>query len=478
MANAGILRAGPLAAAACVAAALLSSLLPFAPVFDVWAWLAWGREVAGLELETAGGPSWKPLPVLITTPLSVLGDAAPAAWLIVARLGWLAAAALAWRLAARLAREDGRRAAIAAGALAATGVVLLFDPLTPWLRQFAGGLSEPLLATLVLAAVDRHLDRRAGQAFALWLLASLLRPEAWPFVAVAAWIAWRAASGRGRAAIAAGVALVPALWLIPDLIGSGDALTGADRARVDGASAAGAWDAVERSAGAVMVALWIGAAVAVASSVRRGEQAVPTIAAGAVAWMVIVAAMAALGFAGLARFLAPAAAAVCVLGAVGLVRTAIAVPRAASPRARAAAIGAAVVVGLAFSAQAAQRAAELPGVWRDSLSFGREVDELFALVDTVGRDRITDCGDRIYVSDLLVQTALAGKLERPLDAVAVRRASLPRAGVIVVGPAATRPARRLADAGGERVGRSGPWTAYAVSCDSGWPIAGVSGARR
>ena len=41
------------------------SLLPYLPVYDPWAWLIWGRELLHGGLETAAGPSWKPLPVLI-----------------------------------------------------------------------------------------------------------------------------------------------------------------------------------------------------------------------------------------------------------------------------------------------------------------------------------------------------------------------------------------------------------------------------
>jgi hypothetical protein len=479
MANRRIPRATPApVAAACAGAALGSLLLPFVPVFDPWAWLVWGREVAGPGLDTSGGPSWKPLPVLITTPLAILGDAAPDGWLVLARFGWLAAAALAWRLAARLARKGGRRGAAVAGAIAALGVVLLSDPLTPWLRQFAGGLSEPLLAALVLAAADRHLDRRHGQAFALWVAASMLRPEAWPFMAVAGWLAWSWATPRSRAAIAAATALVAAAWLVPDLLGSGDALTGADRARVEGAGVGGAWEALERAAGVVLVALWVGAAIAVATALRRGERSVPAIAAGAVAWIAIVAAMGALGFAGLARFLAPAGAAVCVLGGVGLVQGASAMMRMKSTRARSAAVAAFAAVATGLTVQAAMRAAELPGAWRDSTTFAHQLDELFALVDDVGRERLAACGDEVYVTDLLVQTALAWRLELPLDDVVVRRASVPRSGAGVIGPAATRPARRLTAAAGEPLGRSGPWAAYAVSCESGRRIAGVSGARR
>ena len=96
----------PLMVAALAAA---SFLLPFAPLYDVWAWLVWGREVTGLDLDTGAGPSWKPLPVVFTTAFAPAGDAAPELWLVVARIGWLASIALAWRLASRLVA--GRRSA-------------------------------------------------------------------------------------------------------------------------------------------------------------------------------------------------------------------------------------------------------------------------------------------------------------------------------------------------------------------------------
>ncbi len=137
--------------------AALSLLAPFAPLYDPWAWLVWGREVAGLDLDTGAGPSWKPLAVMITTPLALAGDAAPTLWLLVARAGWLAAVALAYRLAWRLmfpvrvatgfaTRFAPRRVRHgphgSPGVIAAVGVVLLFDPFTSWARQFAGGLSR------------------------------------------------------------------------------------------------------------------------------------------------------------------------------------------------------------------------------------------------------------------------------------------------------------------------------------------------
>ncbi|MDQ3934712.1 MAG: hypothetical protein M3340_08800, partial [Actinomycetota bacterium] len=79
----------PLAAVGlgCLALAALTLLLPSTPTYDPWTWMLWGREVAGLELDTRGGPAFKPLPVAVGTALAPLGDAAPWAWLVLARAG-------------------------------------------------------------------------------------------------------------------------------------------------------------------------------------------------------------------------------------------------------------------------------------------------------------------------------------------------------------------------------------------------------
>src|SRR3954467_13368567 len=70
----------------CLAVATLSLLLPSVPTYDPWAWIIWGREVLHGDLVTTTGPSWKPLPVIFTTPFSLLGDdGAPLAWIVIAR---------------------------------------------------------------------------------------------------------------------------------------------------------------------------------------------------------------------------------------------------------------------------------------------------------------------------------------------------------------------------------------------------------
>src|SRR3954464_8052002 len=128
-------RAGLAAVAAvCLALGLLSLVGPSSPTYDPWAWLIWGREILHLNLDTRFGPSWKPLPVVLTTAFALVPSAAPALWVAVARAGALAAIALAFRVGHRLAGP-------AAGLLAGAGVLLTTD----FLRFAAVGDSEGLL---------------------------------------------------------------------------------------------------------------------------------------------------------------------------------------------------------------------------------------------------------------------------------------------------------------------------------------------
>ncbi|MGH3041500.1 MAG: hypothetical protein ACRDNG_07145, partial [Gaiellaceae bacterium] len=147
------------------------------------------------------------------------------------------------------------------------------------------------------------------------------------------------------------------------------------------------------------------------------------------------------------------------------------------PRARLAAACAVAVLAATLIAGTVGRSADLPGASRDASSFDRRLDDLFALVDRAGRDRFTACG-AVSVTDLVVETALAWKLDRELDGVELRRTSLPPRGTAVIGPDAGGSVRRQAASASDRLAWSGPWTAYSVSCDSGRRIAGVSGARR
>jgi hypothetical protein len=195
----------------CLAAAAASLALPSVPTTDAWGWIVWGRELVDLDLETyaAGAPSWKPLPVLLIAPLTLLGDGAVDAWLVLSRAAGLAGLPLVYLLAARLAGP-------AAGAVAVVALALSGG----WFRGLEHGYCEPLVISALLGAVLAWLEERRALAFGLVLAASLARPECWPLlVAMALWM-WRR-DPRLRPLLAAGVAVVPLLWVGVDWWSSG-----------------------------------------------------------------------------------------------------------------------------------------------------------------------------------------------------------------------------------------------------------------
>ena len=106
--------------AACLLLGVLSLAVRSGLGYDPWAWLVWGRELTRLDLDTLGGPSWKPLPVILIAPFTWLGALAPSIWLVLSRAAAFAAVALSYRLASRFA---GR----AAGLVAAFGLCLSAD---------------------------------------------------------------------------------------------------------------------------------------------------------------------------------------------------------------------------------------------------------------------------------------------------------------------------------------------------------------
>jgi hypothetical protein len=287
--------------------ALASLPLGHALAFDASAWVVWGREVWALDLQTGAGPSWKPFPVLFTAPFAVLGDGAGAAWLVVARAGALLAVVGAARLAARAAGPW-------AGVVAAGTLVL-----SPWwLLNGALGNADPLLGALVVWAFLTFDDGRPRAAFWLGVAGALIRPEVWPFLALYA--LWLLRTGRLPWAHALGAgAGVLALWVVPDALSSGLASTSG----ATGTASAGSAGLTSFPFGTVLVDLgeqapWLGLTAALAGAgaldalrrrglVRPGPAARPAWwLALVLAYTLLVAAMAQVGFAGNPRYLVPA----------------------------------------------------------------------------------------------------------------------------------------------------------------------------
>src|ERR687895_411768 len=253
---------------ACVGLAALSLLLPSEPSYDPWAWLVWGREIVHLELDTEGGPSWKPLPVALLAVVAPLGGDLPVAlWVVIARAGALLAVAL------------------------------------------------------MLWAVERHLDGRRGHALALGALVCLLRPELFPFLAAyVLWLAW-IEPGRRRV-VAALLLAIPLAWVVPEWIGSGDPLDGGSQARSEPywslSHAERPWlRALERVHNHAGIAVELLALAAVAIALARRRLPVVLLGAAALAEIALFVAMTQAGFSGNPRYALPGLALAAVLAGAG-----------------------------------------------------------------------------------------------------------------------------------------------------------------
>lgn len=387
----------------CLVLAALSLLFPSTPTYDPWAWIMWGREIAHFDLVTTGGPSWKPLPVLFTTPFSLFGaDVAPYLWLWIARAGGLLALAMAFRLARRLVGRG------AAGWVAGIFALAFLATTYEYVRDAALGNSEALLAGLGLWAVERHLDGRRDHALYLGFAAALLRPEVWPFLGLyGIWLWFKDPQLRLRMAILA--AFIPLLWFGPELWGSGDALRASSRANNPNPGSAAfaehpGLEVVERfhhrTVWALEAAGLIGLLTAAVAWFRRRQQgAILFIGGIGLGWVALVAAMTEGGYAGNQRYLIVTTAALCVLGGIGIARVfqgiELAVERlGGSARAGLAAACAVFAVGLVVGWPVVRDKADNIDATLDELRY--EASLFHTLGDAVdaagGRDRLLACG--------------------------------------------------------------------------------------
>jgi hypothetical protein len=198
-----------------------------------------------------------------------------------------------------------------------------------YVRDAALGNSEPLLAALSLWAFERHLDGRRDHALYLGVACALLRPEVWPFLGLYGLWLWFQ-EPRLRARMVGFAVLIPALWFLPELWGSGDPFRAGERANAPnpGSAAYAASPAIELIKRHIAVTIapveagtFIAAVYAAARWLtRRREGPTVALALGGFAWLALVAVMTEAGFAGNQRYLIVTTAVMCVLGGMGAVR--------------------------------------------------------------------------------------------------------------------------------------------------------------
>jgi hypothetical protein len=116
--------------------------------------------------------------------------------------------------------------AVFAGLIAAVGLALSGG----YVSDNALGYSEGLATALMLIALERHLDGRPRQAFAVGFFVALDRPEIWLFWGpYGLWLFWK--DPGARKLVVALFLLIPVFWFLPEYWGSGHFLRGVNRAQ-------------------------------------------------------------------------------------------------------------------------------------------------------------------------------------------------------------------------------------------------------
>lgn len=287
------------------------------PGFDPYGWLVWGRQTLTGTLDTNAAPSWKPLPYIFTVPYALAGHYQLRLWMITSAAVALAGVVFAGRIAYRLvdAPPERRWAGVCAAVFA--GAALL--GIANYWHYILSSQSDPMIVALCLGAIDCHLSRRPRAAFVLWLLASLGRPEVWPFLGLCALYLWVRVPGTRLLVVGGGVALLLLWFGIP-------AIT----ARTPFVSAANAFDSgrrltsdqvggtITRFLGLNELPVELAALLAVLLAVVRRDRVTLTLAGGIVLWVVVECGFALHGWPGIPRYMFEAGGALVVLAGVAV----------------------------------------------------------------------------------------------------------------------------------------------------------------
>jgi hypothetical protein len=289
------------------------------PGFDPYGWLVWGQQTLHGDLNTNAAPSWKPLPFLFTVPYALVGHWQLWLWMTTSVAISLSASVFAGRIAYRLtdAPPDRRWAALLAGGFAAVAVMIIDQ----YWHFILSDQSDPMIAALVLGAIDCHLCDRPRWAFGLGILACLGRPEIWPFACLYAVWAWRARP-RMRWFVIAGFAVLIVMWFGIPWISSRSAFVAADNALHSGRRLHSnlVFGTIGRFADLLPRGLELAALVCVGLALWRRDRAILLLTGVVVLWVLVEVAMVVHGWPGVPRYMFGAASLLAVIAAIGLGR--------------------------------------------------------------------------------------------------------------------------------------------------------------
>jgi hypothetical protein len=296
----------------------------------------------------------------------------------------------------------GRWPAIIAAAFAAAAVLGIEN----YFHMILSVQSDPMIVSIVLAGIDSHLSGHPRWAFACGVLASLGRPESWPFLAIYSYWAWKAVP-QMRRMIVVGLVVIPVLWFGIPTITNGRPLLAGDLAErspreLHEGKIIGTF---HRYTELTYLPIQLAAIVATIWAYVRRNRVVLVLAAGVVGWVVIEEAFVLHGWPGVPRYMFEAGGLTCVLAAVAvgwLLKDASRIRRGV-PRWAGVPVVAAIVVAMVPAAVARMRA-EHKDLYHER-GRTRVINQLHADVDALGGpSKIKACGEPVtnveYVSVL------------------------------------------------------------------------------
>jgi hypothetical protein len=294
------------------------------PSYDAYGWLVWGYQAIHGTLDLGGAPSWKPLPFLFTVPLALAGHYQLWLWMFFSVAVALAGAVFAGRIAYRLsgggtaaAAESpvARYAPVAAAIFAGAAVLGLQD----YMHYILSVQSDPMLVTLVLAAIDMHLLRRYRWTLVFGVLAALGRPEVWPFLGLWGIWAWFRVPGI-RWWLTGGALFVAFMWFgIPTITNGRPDIAGQLAQQSPRALRHNQFfGTLGRFKDLEYLPVWIVAGLTVLYALWRRNWVLVGLAAGAVGWVIVEIAFAYHGWPALGRYMFEPAAIAAVLAGVGV----------------------------------------------------------------------------------------------------------------------------------------------------------------
>ena len=276
--------------------------------------------------------------------------------------------------------------------------------------------SDPLMTTLCLGAIDAHLSGRRRLAWALLVLTSLGRPEAWIVTGVYAVWAWRSEPAL-RTSLIVGAAAIPYLWFgIPTITTGNPLIAGKIEAdstvALHGNRVSGTLDGFTSL---YELPMWIAALAATLFAAVRRERTWIVLIGAALLWLLTEIAFALHGWAPSPRYMFEPVAVLVVLVGAGIGRV-LGLGRSRFALLRWVAVAAVAALFVTLIQPARTRARLAHNGIKLGQTWARQIGRLDSVIaDVGGPSRILACG--APVTKVSWQSILAWEMNRNVSQV-------------------------------------------------------------